>query len=254
MEWLIGLSAPALALLASLFTYAMTALGALMILFSKKLPSRALAFMTGTASGIMIAASFFSLLLPAIEFESAVPPYITVTAGFFLGGCFIFLADYFIERVRARKNGKRNSLFFFAVTLHNVPEGLSVGVAFACAGIGDESALLAAMLFAFGIGVQNFPEGVCVAYSLRGEGMSVGKSFFYSQLSGSVEIVSALVGAYLVVIVNAILPWVLSFASGAMIAVTCSELIPEAFEKYKRLAGVGVIVGFAVMTLLDLAL
>lgn len=253
MQWLYCLPSPLLALMASLFTYAMTACGAAMVFISRRLDQKAITFMTGTAAGIMIAASFFSLLLPAIEYETVLPSFFTITVGFLLGGVFIGISDFFLQKIHVKDEHRSGVLLYGAVTLHNVPEGLAVGVAFACASAGDMQSFFTACLFALGIGIQNFPEGVCVAYSLRGEGASLKRSFFFSQLSGSVEVFAAVAGAFLTT-ADGIMPWVLSFSAGAMIAVTCSELIPEAFSQNKGLASFGVIVGFAIMMVLDLAL
>ncbi len=234
--------------------YAMTAFGALFVFFSKKINENILTVLTGAAAGIMIAASFFSLLLPAIGYESVLPSYVTVTLGFLLGGAFIVLSDLALARTKRFCGGDRKSaLLYFAVTLHNVPEGMAVGVAFAqCAG--GAGALLSAVLLAVGIAVQNFPEGMCVAFPLRARGMSPLKAFLFSQGSGAVEIPACLLGAIAATFIVGLMPWALAFSAGAMVAVVCSELIPECFSNNKSLASAGVILGFCLMMLLDVAL
>ena len=221
--------------------YAMTALGALFVFFSKKINQTLLTALTGLAAGIMIAASFFSLLLPAIEHEGALPSYITVTIGFALGGAFIVLSDLALSRSKLsfRAIGdKKNALLFLAVTLHNIPEGMSVGVAFAVSAAGGAASggVLSAFLLAVGIAVQNFPEGMCVAFPLRAKGMSPLRSFLFSQGSGAIEIPACILGALAATAIGGVLPWALAFSAGAMIAVVCSELIPECFSGNKTVA------------------
>ncbi len=244
------------ALLASLFMYAMTTLGAAFVFFSKSIRQTVLTALTGAAAGIMIAASFFSLLLPAIEYESSLPPFLTVTLGFFLGGAFIVCSDLALSHTKLRFKGigdKKNALLYFAVTLHNIPEGMAVGVAFA-QGAGGTAAVLTALLLAVGIGVQNFPEGMCVAFPLRAKGMSPAKSFLFSQGSGAVEIPACVLGALAATFIVGLMPWALSFSAGAMVAVVCSELIPECFSGNKTIASAGVVLGFCLMMILDVAL
>ena len=255
MQWFTDLDAWVQALLVSLMMYLMTTLGASFVFFSKKLNQTFLTLLTGLAAGIMVAASFFSLLLPAIEEESVLPSYITVTIGFALGGAFIILSDFAFSRSKLsfRSIGnKKNALLFLAVTLHNVPEGMSVGVALAMAASGG--GVLSAFLLAVGIAVQNFPEGMCVAFPLRAKGMSPLRSFLFSQGSGAVEIPACMLGAFAATAITGLLPWALSFSAGAMIAVVGSELIPECFSGNKTVASAGLIAGFCIMMLLDLAL
>ena len=256
MQWFIELDVILQALLASLFMYFMTALGASLVFFSKKLSQTLITALTSGAAGIMIAASFFSLLLPALEYENALPPFVTVTLGFLLGGAFVVVGDIILSRANlkiGRVMGDGNALLFFAVTLHNIPEGMAVGVAFAAAG-GMGDAVLSALFLAVGIAVQNFPEGLCVAVPLRARGMSRSKSFLFSQGSGMVEVPACILGAVFALFVTGLMPWALSFSAGAMIAVVCSELIPESFSGNKTVATLGVIVGFCVMMILDIAL
>ena len=236
--------------------YAMTTLGAAFVFFSKKLNEHILTILTGAAAGIMIAASFFSLLLPAIDYPGALPSYLTVTLGFLLGGAFIVCSDFALSRSRkllGRVKDGKSALLYLAVTLHNIPEGMAVGVAFA-QGAGAEGAVLSALFLAVGIAVQNFPEGLCVAFPLRSHGMSPLKSFLFSQGSGLVEIPACVLGAVAATFIAGLMPWALSFSAGAMIAVVCSELIPECFEDSKILASTGVIAGFCLMMILDVAL
>lgn len=255
MQWFLGLQAWEEALLVSLMLYTATALGASLVFFSKKYGGVALTLLTGFSAGIMIAASFFSLLLPALEYSSVLPPYLTVTIGFLLGGGLLIAADVLLS---ARGKGVRgmdakNGLMYLAVTLHNIPEGMSVGVAVAAAA-GAQGAMIAALLFAVGIAVQNFPEGACVAFPLRGGGMSPLKSFLLSQGSGAVEIPACVLGAVAATFISGLLPWALAFSAGAMIAVVCSELIPECFAGNKTIASLGILFGFCLMMILDVAL
>lgn len=258
MIWFSTLQPWLQALIATIFTYLMTAAGASIVFFSKKFNKRVLTLMMGLASGIMIAASFFSLMLPAIEHCENLNynPAVILTIGFLLGGAFIVLSDIFIQKLIFLKSKKNKSgiLLTVAVTLHNIPEGLAVGVAFGSVAFGQSDALIAAIMLAVGIGIQNFPEGLCISIPLRNSGVSVLKAFFVGQISGVVEIISGIIGVLAVSIVSAILPWALTFSAGAMIAVVCSELIPESFAESKNLSTFGVIIGFAIMTFLDLFL
>lgn len=256
MQWFMSLGTVLQALLLSLVMYAMTALGAAFVFFSKKVNENVIIVLTGAAAGIMIAASFFSLLLPAIEYESSLPSFLTVTLGFFLGGAFIILSDFALSRTKrifSRSGDRKSALLYFAVTLHNIPEGMAVGVAFAQSG-GVAGATLSAIFLAVGIAVQNFPEGMCVAFPLRAHGMSTGKAFLFSQGSGAVEIPACVLGAVAATFIVGLMPWALSFSAGAMVAVVCSELVPECFSGNKTLASAGVVLGFCLMMLLDVAL
>ena len=250
--WFFSLAAWQQALLASLFMYAMTALGAACVFFSRRPKEGALTLLLGASAGIMIAASFFSLLLPAIEAEGALPAYIPASVGFLLGGAFIIASDLLLSRTQKSFHAigdKRTALLYFAVTLHNIPEGMAVGVALAAA-----DGALAGALLALGIAVQNFPEGMCVAFPMRARGMSRAKSFLFAQGSGAVEVPACVLGALAAGAVGALLPWTLAFSAGAMIAVVCSELIPECFAGNKAIASAGVVAGFCLMMVLDVAL
>jgi len=255
LQWFSLLPGWAWALVATCFTWLMTALGALPVLFYKKTDKSAFCFMLSASAGIMLASSFFSLLLPAVENFEGNFAFLWLTLGFVTGGLLIVICDLCIKLLNGNKgDGERKSCanFCIAVTIHNIPEGLAVGVAFGVAGQGYAAAMAAVML-AVGIGIQNFPEGMCVAFPLRANGASRKKSFFLGQLSGAVEVIAGVLGALAVTEISGILPFALAFSSGAMVAVVCSELVPESFAFDKLKATFGVIFGFAVMMLLDLA-
>jgi ZIP family zinc transporter len=261
MPWVVSLHPVLQGLLATLFTYLITALGAAVVFFFKSMNRKALDFMMGFAAGVMIAASFWSLLAPAIELSAALGgvAWLTAATGFMLGGSFVIGSDVLLSKaslIQSKGSAlKRSILLTSAVTLHNIPEGLAVGVAFGSAATGVEGAsVAAAMMLALGIGLQNFPEGVCVAMPLRRDGCSRLKSFFIGQASGLVEPIAGVVGVLFALAVRSALPLALSFSAGAMIAVVCSELVPESFKDNKTLAAFGVLFGFAIMMALDVAL
>ncbi len=243
------------ALIATTFTWALTAAGALLVVFCKKVGSGTFALMMSSAAGIMLASTFFSLLLPAIEMSGEFS-YLVLTCGFVLGGLLIIVTDVVSGKLNlfsGNANKRSCAVMCVAVTMHNIPEGLAVGVAFGALSSGGSVEAVAAVMLAVGIGIQNFPEGMCVAFPLRANGMSRAKSFFIGQLSGAVEIVAGVTGALAVTFVTGILPWALSFSAGAMVAVVASELIPESFSSGKIRATAGIIAGFALMMILDLA-
>lgn len=258
------------ALLGTGFTYFMTALGAGLVFFFKTIKKEVLNLMLGFASGIMIAASFWSLLDPAIAQaqENGDIPWLVVAIGFGAGGVFLYIADKTLPHMhfgpKHEKEGlpshlKRTVLLVFSITLHNIPEGLAVGVAFGAANemISPEAGILAAISVALGIGIQNFPEGAAVSIPLRQEGLSRTKAFMYGQASGLVEPVAGVLGALLVSRVTSILPYALAFAAGAMIYVVVEELIPEAQQSASsrhHYAVFGVMLGFMIMMILDVAL
>ncbi len=269
IAWFKALDPLVQALLAGLFTWSVTALGAALVFFTRSVRRALLDAMMGFAAGVMIAASFWSLLVPSIALAEAqgVPPWLPATTGFLLGGLFLRLADRFLPHLHVgakmaeaeglKTSWERATLLVLAITLHNIPEGLAVGVAFgaAAAGFGEGATLAGALTLALGIGLQNFPEGTSVSMPLRGEGLSRGKSFWYGQLSGVVEPVAAVVGAAAVLAVRPLLPYALAFAAGAMIFVVVEELIPESQRHGNTdLATMGALGGFAVMMLLDVAL
>lgn len=257
-----------MALAATLGTWLVTALGAAMVVFFKSPNQKVLNLMLGFASGVMIAASFWSLLQPAIdraEQVSRFPAGLVVTVGFLLGAIFLWLSDKAVTAARGRaeigapsQRINRIILLVLSITLHNIPEGLAVGVAFGALGSGsDPETLMGAVTIAVGIGLQNFPEGAAVSLPLRREGCSRRKSFLIGQASGIVEPIAGVVGALLVVSVEAALPYALSFAAGAMILVSVHELIPECQRSrsvHPYFATMGIVAGFAVMMLLDVML
>lgn len=255
MEWFYNLYGWQQALIATTFTWALTALGALPVFFCKSVSKNAFSLMMSSAAGIMLASTFFSLLMPAME-SAQNYAFLILTCGFVLGGLLIILTDIVSGKLNlfadnAKK--KRCAIMCVAVTMHNIPEGLAIGVAFGALAAGGSVGAVSAVMLAVGIGIQNFPEGMCVAFPLRANGMSRCKSFFIGQLSGVVEIVAGVVGALAVTFIEGILPWALSFSAGAMIAVVCSELIPECFQGGKLKATFGVVFGFALMMILDIA-
>jgi len=268
LEKLLRINPVLLALYATLFTWFMTAAGASMVFFFKSINKKVLNSMLGFAAGIMIAASFWSLLKPAIDMstERGDLPWLQALTGFLSGGLFLFILDKILPHLHLglsidkaegiKTTWQRSVLLVLSITLHNIPEGLAVGVAFgALAQDPSIGALSGAIALAIGIGLQNFPEGAAVSIPLRRENLSRRKSFNYGQLSGVVEPISGVVGAYLVLSVSQILPFALSFAAGAMIFVVVEELIPESQAgKETDLSTVGAMLGFATMMVLDVAL
>lgn len=269
VEWFKGLSPVIQALLGTLFTWGVTALGAATVFLFKEINRKVLDVMLGFAAGVMIAASYWSLLAPAIalaEEMGGVPAWLPAAVGFLLGAIFLRVSDRLIPHLHLgmpmadaegpKTSWQRSVLLVLAITLHNIPEGLAVGVAFGAVAVGYPGAsLAAAVALAIGIGIQNFPEGMAVSVPLRREGLSRRKCFMYGQFSGMVEPVFGVLGALLVVLMRPILPYALAFAAGAMIYVVIEELIPEAHEhKNIDLATMGAVVGFVVMMTLDVAL
>lgn len=256
------------ALVATLFTWFMTALGAGMVFFFKEINRKTLDGMLGFAAGVMIAASFWSLLAPAIDMVEAsgginwLPPLV----GFLSGGAFLWTVDKILPHLHqgfpaheaegVKTSWQRSILLVLAITIHNIPEGLAVGVAFGAVASGIPSATMGgAIALAVGIGIQNFPEGAAVSIPLRREKLSRFKSFWYGQLSGVVEPVAGVLGAMAVITMRPILPYALSFAAGAMIYVVAEELIPESqAKKHSDIATIGLMLGFAIMMTLDVAL
>ena len=267
-EWFKGISPVWQALAGTGFTWFMTALGAAAVFIFKTLNRKLLDGMLGFAAGVMIAASYWSLLAPAIEMAegSSVPAWVPATVGFLLGGAFLWGVDKVLPHLHLglpmeeaegiKTSWQRSVLLVLAITLHNIPEGLAVGVAFGALSANLPSASLAgAVALALGIGIQNFPEGAAVSVPLRREGLSRFKSFWYGQLSGVVEPVAAVLGAAAVILIRPVLPYALAFAAGAMIYVVVEELIPESQrEKDTHNATFGAMLGFAVMMMLDVAL
>jgi ZIP family zinc transporter len=257
-----------LALLATIFTWLLTAAGAAPVLLAKRINQKIMDGMLGLAAGVMIAASFWSLLAPAIEMSGG--GWKPATIGFLAGGLFLYLIDKILPHLHlgletAQAEGiktswQRSTLLVLAITLHNFPEGLAVGVAFGAIGHAADPAaarelMLGGIALAIGIGLQNFPEGLAVAMPLRREGMGRFKAFMYGQASGAVEPIAGVLGAWAVFSMQAMLPYGLAFAAGAMIFVVVEELIPESQrEGYSDFATAGAMLGFAIMMMLDVGL
>ena len=268
MSWFVSLHPVWQALVATCFTWGVTALGAAVVFAAKDLRRSVLDAALGFAGGVMIAASFWSLLAPAIEMceGGALPVWVPAVTGFLLGGVFLRGIDRVLPHLHRglatseaegiKTSWQRSTLLILAITLHNIPEGLAVGVAFGAIAAGYPAATLAgAMALALGIAIQNFPEGLAVSMPLRREGMSRLRSFWYGQLSGVVEPIAGVLGAVAVVVARPILPYALGFAAGAMIFVVMEEVIPESQRGgHTHLATLGGMLGFAVMMTLDVAL
>ena len=268
IEWFKELPPVTQALLATCFTWFLTAAGAALVFFFKSINRRILDGMLGFAAGVMIAASFWSLLAPAIEMSegSNLPAWVPAVVGFLMGGAFLWGIDKTLPHLHLglpledaegiKTSWRRSVLLVLAITLHNFPEGLAVGVAFGAVSADLPSASLAgAVALAIGIGIQNFPEGAAVSVPLRREGLSRRKSFWYGQMSGVVEPIAGVLGAVAVIFMRPILPYALAFAAGAMIYVVVEELIPESqLDKETDVSTIGAMLGFAVMMTLDVAL
>ncbi len=273
-DWLLNFSPVTQALFGTLFTYFVTALGAALVFFFKTIKKSVLNSMLGFAAGVMIAASFWSLLAPAIDLAENLgqTAWLTAALGFLAGGAFLWLVDQLLPHLHLgleknqaegiKTSWQRSVLLVLAITLHNFPEGLAVGVAFGAVAADMPSASLAgAVALAIGIGLQNFPEGAAVSIPLRREGLSRTKAFLAGQSSGIVEPIAGVIGALAVISMQSILPFALAFAAGAMIYVVVEELIPEAQRKDLNESGratdlstIGAMVGFAVMMILDVSL
>jgi ZIP family zinc transporter len=269
MEWFKGLNSIWQALIGTLFTWGVTALGAAVVFFFLSINRRLLDGMLGFAAGVMVAASYWSLLAPAIamaEEDGNGAAWVPAAVGFLLGGLFLWGVDRILPHLHLgfpmeeaegiKTSWQRSVLLVLAITLHNIPEGLAVGVAFGAVAAGIPSATLAgAMALALGIGLQNFPEGAAISIPLRREGFGRFKAFMYGQFSGMVEPIAGLLGAAAVLLVRPLLPYALAFAAGAMIYVVVEELIPESqLEKNTHIATFGAMIGFVVMMTLDVAL
>lgn len=253
------------ALIATCFTWFVTALGASLVFFFKEINRKVFDLMLGFGAGVMIAASFWSLLSPAIEMceEIGKTAWVTPALGFLVGGLLIIVVAKFLDKAIKDKYSKtysshsikRSILLVSAVTLHNIPEGMAVGVAFGSIASGAGGAtLIGSIMLAIGIGLQNFPEGASVSLPLRREGLSRTKSFLYGQASGMVEPIAGVLGVVAAITLRSALPFLLSFAAGAMITVVAAELIPESASGNKNLSTLGVICGFIVMMVMDVAL
>ena len=271
LDWLSGFTPIQQALIGTMFTWAVTALGASLVFFFKSINKTVLNGMLGFAAGVMIAASFWSLLAPGIAMaeELGQTAWLTAAIGFLAGGGFLYLIDKLLPHLHMgletsqaegpKTSWQRSVLLVLAITLHNIPEGLAVGVAFGAVAAGTGGATLAgAVALAIGIGLQNFPEGAAVSIPLRREGFSRRKAFMYGQASGIVEPIAGVLGALAVIKMRPILPYALAFAAGAMIYVVIEELIPEAQREEggskTDIATIGCMIGFAVMMILDVSL
>ncbi|MBF0104612.1 MAG: ZIP family metal transporter [Deltaproteobacteria bacterium] len=268
LEWFKTLSPLSQALIATCFTWFLTALGAGIVFCFKHINRNLLNGMLGFAAGVMIAASYWSLLAPAIEMaeQAGGTTWVPAVTGFLGGGLFLWIIDKILPHLHLgfptneaegiKTSWQRSILLVLAITLHNIPEGLAVGVAFGAVAADIPSATLGgALALALGIGIQNFPEGAAIAVPLRREGLSRIRCFWYGQLSGMVEPLAGVIGAAAVIVMRPILPYALSFAAGAMIYVVIEELIPESqLERKTDAATIGAMLGFALMMTLDVAL
>ena len=262
INWYMNLNYPIQALIASLFTWGITSLGAAVVFLFKKVNKNTMDAMLGLSAGVMLAATFWSLLSPALEMAENLKliSWLIVSLGVLSGGLLLFCGDKIFDRITKKKTNshsiKRSLMLIFSITLHNIPEGMAIGVAFGSVFYNLEGATLAAaVMLAIGIGIQNFPEGSAVSLPLRREGMSPQKAFFFGMLSGIVEPISAVVGAVLVIKVQVLLPILLSFAGGAMIYVVVQEPIPESqTNKKKDLMALFTIFGFLLMMIFDVSL
>lgn len=270
-DWFLNLSPINQALIGGLFTWGVTSLGAALVFMTKTINYKVLDGMMGFAAGVMIAASVWSLIIPGIDLAEAqgMIGWIPAAVGFLLGGLFLRICDAYIPHLhiglpRDAAEGvdtkwKRATLLVLAITLHNIPEGLAIGVLFGAASLGMEldggATVAGAIALAIGIGIQNFPEGVAISMPLRRDGVSRLKSFNYGQLSAIVEPMAAVIGAAAVIYITPVLPYALSFAAGAMIYVVVEELIPESQQHGNAdLATLGLMVGFVMMMVLDVSL
>lgn len=269
IDWLQQYNPVTQALFATLFTWGVTAAGAALVFFTRTVNQKLMDCMLGFAAGVMIAASFWSLLAPGIEMAGQLghTAWLTAAIGFMGGGIFMRLTDRLLPHLHPglkmdqsegiKTSWRRSTLLVLAITLHNIPEGLAVGVAFGAVAAGLPSATIGgAIALAIGIGLQNFPEGAAVSMPLRREGMGAGKSFLYGQASGIVEPIAGVLGAFFVLNMQNVLPYALCFAAGAMIFVVVEELIPESqrIQANIDLVTMATMVGFTVMMILDVAL
>ena len=260
INWFLNLSYVYQALVATIFTWSLTALGSSLVFFFKQTNKNIMDAMLGFAAGVMVAASFWSLLNPAIEMANNLKmiSWVVVSLGFLSGGILLFIGDKIFDSYSRNINNKfkRSLMLITSITLHNIPEGIAVGVAFGSLMYGlDGTTITSACMLALGIGLQNFPEGSAVSLPLRREGYSRRRAFFYGQLSAVVEPISGVIGALLVLKMRFLLPFILSFAAGAMIYVVVAELIPESQSNIKKsLMALFTLFGFIVMMILDVSL
>ncbi len=257
MSELLNISPPLQALLATLLTWGVTALGAALVLFTRRTHPLMMDALLAFGAGVMLASSYFSLLAPSIDMAEELNqlPWLVSAVGFLAGGALLLLADRLMQS-RALSHRRRSILLVCSITLHNIPEGMAIGVSFgALAAEHSPAALTAAWMLAIGIALQNFPEGAAVSLPLRREGMSRRRAFFFGQLSGLVEPIAGVLGCLLAVYVEWLLPFLLAFAAGAMVVVVIGELVPESQRSlHPGLMSLVTMAGFAVMMILDVAL
>lgn len=268
IEWFINLHPIGQATLAGVFTWSMTALGSALVFFYDEVDEKLLAIMNAFAAGVMFAASYWSLLAPAIEYSEVAGygkwSFVPALVGFLSGAIFLKVINKLVPHIHLGDELKNKesslsstALLFIAITIHNIPEGLSIGVAFGAITSGISTATFtSAVILAIGIGLQNFPEGAALALPIRADGESKGRAFNLGQASALVEIGAAALGAWLVHQVTPLLPYALAFAAGAMVFVCVEELIPssQSDRKYRDTATTAFMVGFAIMMTLDVAL
>lgn len=269
VDWFLSLNPIWQATLAGVFTWLMTALGSSLVFLFHEMNDKLLAIMNGFAAGVMFAASYWSLLAPSIDFAEqngyGIWSFVPALVGFLVGGLFLRIVDSVVPHLHKRTSGveetegvasslSSTTLLFLAVTIHNIPEGLAIGVAFGAAGQGA-SAITSALVLALGIGLQNFPEGAALSMPIRAEGSTKGHAFNMGQSSALFEIISATIGAWLVTQITVILPYALAFAAGAMVFVCVEELIPNSQTNgHSEVATMAFMIGFAIMMTLDVAL
>lgn len=269
IDWFLGLSPIIQATLAGVFTWGLTALGSSLVFLFHEVNEKLLAIMNGFAAGVMVAASYWSLLAPSIDYAEqsgyGIWSFVPAVVGFLLGGVFLRVIDGVVPHLHKRSAGideregvpstlSSTTLLFLAVTIHNIPEGLAIGVAFGAAGEGA-APIASAIALALGIGLQNFPEGAALSMPIRADGSTKAHAFNMGQLSAIVEIGAALLGALLVSQMTLILPYALAFAAGAMIFVCVEELVPNSQNNgYSEVATMAFMIGFAIMMTLDVAL
>ena len=257
MDFLAQIHPFCLLILASLFTYLLTALGSAVVFCFKGIHKRSLDLMLSLSAGLMTAASIWSLTLPAITLADELwhNPWLLPSIGFLLGGLFIVISGIIIDKVPQTTGQKRSILIIGVIPLHNIPEGLAVGVGFSAFALNMTGCTLSsALMIALGIGIQNIPDGTAVSVPLYRDGMSKGKAFFCGQLSGLIEIIAAIVGYFVTIAIRSILPIFFTFAAGAMITVVISELIPDIAPENRTLGILGFIFGFVLMMILDMAI
>jgi len=257
MDFLTQIPPFVLLLIASLFTYLLTALGAAIVFCFKSINKRPLDIMLSTSAGLMTSASIWSLIIPATTMADELwhNSWVCPTIGFLLGGLFILISGILIDKKSSNNDKRRSILIISVIPLHNIPEGLAVGVSFSAFALGiDGCSLSSALMIALGIGIQNIPDGTAVSVPLYRDGMSKTKSFLLGQSSGILEFIAAIIGYFITIAVRSVLPLLLSFAAGAMITIVISELIPDIAPENRTVGILGFIVGFAIMMFLDLAI